>query len=44
MDRVVGETREVVENFLDVHFGFFRAGQSREAQHIVDNAVRTARV
>ena len=44
MNRVVGETRKRVIDFIDVYFGFIRSGRFRQTQNTVDNSPQLALV
>ena len=41
MNGVVGKTGEVVENFFDMDFCFFRARRFRKSQNIVNDSMQT---
>ena len=44
MDRVIGETRQRVIDFIDVHFRLIRTGRLRQTQNTVDNPPQLALV
>ena len=44
MNRIIGETRQRVIDFIDVHFSLIRAGRLSQTQNTVDNSLQLALV